>query len=101
METQNTFSNAAGRDEFLWKLAQKRAAFQKHLVVYGMVNAFLWIVWAYTTFENPSQSRHIWPLSVMIWWGLGLAIQGITAYGIGIFDEKQIAEKEYQKLMNQ
>ena len=100
MDTKNTSAPNANRDEFVWRMAQHRAKFQKHLLVYGLVNALLWGIWAFTVVQEPSASRHVWPLAVMFWWGIGLGIQGLTAYGIWKFDEKAIAEKEYQKMMN-
>lgn len=101
METQNTFApSAPERNEFIWRLAKKRAGFQKHLIVYGLVNTLLFAIWGFTVVQDPSESRQVWPLLVMFWWGLGLAVQGITAYSSpGIFDEQSIAEREYEKLI--
>lgn len=36
------------RDERLWQLARKRAGFQRSLVSYFVVNAFLWALWWFT-----------------------------------------------------
>jgi hypothetical protein len=86
------------RDEELWRMAKKRASFQRSLVAYFVVNAFLWIIWWFTT-HNRSFSGHTpWPLWVMLGWGLGLVFHYLSAYG---GSTKSLAEKEYERLKNQ
>ena len=62
------------RDEQLWKIAKKRASFQRGLAGFFIVNAFLWGVWWFT------QGRHgadgvPWPVWVMLGWGIGLGFK--------------------------
>ena len=85
------------RDEQLWQLAKKRARFQRGLVAYFVVNAFLWLVWWFTTNANDrALSGHTpWPAWVMLGWGLGLVFQYFSAYG---GSKQNLADKEYEKL---
>lgn len=83
------------RDEELWRLAKKRANFQRNLVFYFIINAFLWVIWWFTT-DNRNLSGHTpWPAWVMLAWGLALVFQYFTAYG---GSKQNLADKEYQKL---
>lgn len=84
------------KDEQLWKLAKKRASFQRDLLSYCLVNGILWVIWWFT------QGRHgvhglPWPVWVMLGWGIGLAFQFVKAYGSSKDD---IAEREYERLKN-
>lgn len=85
------------RDEELWKLAKKRANFQRSLASYFIVNAFLWLIWRFTTpYENRTLNGHTpWPAWVMLGWGLGLVFQYLAAYGGG---KTNLTNKEYEKL---
>ena len=33
------------RDEVLWAIAKKRAAFKKSFLTYAIINTFLWCIW--------------------------------------------------------
>ncbi|WP_400192164.1 2TM domain-containing protein [Hymenobacter sp. B81] len=83
------------RDPQLWRMARRRAAFKSHLVTYVFVNALLWAIWyftgAYTHGFVP------WPVWPSVFWGLGLAIQGLTTYGF--LNEQSWSEREYQQLL--
>ncbi|MBA2250498.1 MAG: 2TM domain-containing protein [Chitinophagaceae bacterium] len=83
------------RDEELWKLAQRRAHFQRSLVSYFIINAFLWIIWWFTSAQNENYHGIPWPAWVMVSWGLGLVFQYLGAYGGG---KQNLADKEYEKL---
>ena len=106
---ENSNINPEQKDEKLWKLAKKRAAFKKHIFSYLIVNAFLWIIWL---FSNPFWSEdygnwqfgmhhygfHIpWPLYVSFFWGIGLAFDYFHSY-IGY--KETLEEKEYKRLIN-
>ena len=88
------------RDEQLWQLAKKRASFQRNLVAYFVVNAFLWLIWRFTTNSSDrTLSGHTpWPVWVMLGWGLGLVFHYFSAYG---GDKNDLANKEYEKLKKQ
>ncbi|MDB5221851.1 MAG: hypothetical protein JWN83_518 [Chitinophagaceae bacterium] len=81
------------RDEQLWRIAKQRAGFQRGLVSYFVINAFLWIIWWFTSGRN---SHGIpWPAWAMLGWGLGLVFQYFAAYG---GSKESLADKEYEKL---
>jgi hypothetical protein len=53
------------------KRVKDRRDFQGHLVVYLVVNGFLWLLWAFTSgmdLGNP------WPIWVTLGWGIGVVI---------------------------
>lgn len=85
------------RDEKLWQMAKKRADFQRSLASYFIVNAFLWVVWWFTTGRRMGFHGVPWPAWVMIGWGIGLVFQYLNAYG---GSRKDLVDKEYEKLKN-
>ena len=78
-------------------MAKKRADFQRSLASYFIVNAFLWIVWWFTTGRKVGFHGIPWPAWVMIGWGIGLVFQYLNAYG---GSKKDLVDKEYEKLKN-
>lgn len=91
------------RDAYLWKLAKARVGFRMHLRSYLIVNAGLWLIWAFTTFASNS-SGHMhwifpWPIFPMLGWGIGLASHYFHVYRGG--NERSMIEEEYQKLIAQ
>ncbi|HUS03502.1 MAG TPA: 2TM domain-containing protein [Chitinophagaceae bacterium] len=86
------------RDEELWRLAKKRAGFQRSLAFYFVINAFLWIVWWFTT-DNRGFSGHTpWPIWVMLGWVIALVFQYLSAYG---GSKQSLTDKEYERLKMQ
>ncbi len=88
-----------GRDEALWEIAKKRASFKSHLLMYLLVNAFLWGVWYFS--ENSysgNDSRYPWPIWTTLGWGIGVAFHYLGAY---VFPKSNSVEKEYEKLKQQ
>ena len=86
------------RDDRLWQMAKKRASFQRSLVSYFVVNAFLWFIWWYSAGRHGTGDKMPWPIWVMIGWGIGLIFQYLNAYG---GSRKDLVDKEYEKLKNQ
>ncbi|WP_375416491.1 2TM domain-containing protein [uncultured Hymenobacter sp.] len=89
---------AGARDAQLWRQAraQAQAKFKSHSFVYLAVNALLWVLWASTGREaNPLP----WPVFTALFWGFGLAIQGLSTYGL--FGQTSLAEREYARLLSQ
>jgi uncharacterized protein (DUF486 family) len=84
------------RDEKLWQAAKKRANFQRSLVLYVVVNAFLWFIWWFNH-NGAEQEKLPWPVWVMIGWGIGLIFQYMNAYGGSKTD---LVQKEYDRLKN-
>ncbi|MGI4866336.1 MAG: 2TM domain-containing protein [Janthinobacterium lividum] len=90
----------ATRDQRLWQIAKARTKFQGHLVVYALVNAGLWALWAITTW--PLERHHSelpWPIWTSVFWGIGLAMQGFAAYSN--LNRGQRTQREYERLLNQ
>ncbi|MGI8950174.1 MAG: 2TM domain-containing protein [Chitinophagaceae bacterium] len=81
------------KDDLLWQMAKKRAAFKWSLAAYFFVNCFLIGVWYFTT----GIGSYFWPIWPMLGWGIGIAFQYFDAYhGNRIFS----AQEEYEKLKN-
>jgi hypothetical protein len=85
------------KDEKLWRIAKKRAGFQRSLVSYFIVNVLLWAIWFFTRSNYENESQFPWPVWPMLGWGIGLFFQYFEAYG---GDKNNLAEKEYDKLKN-
>ena len=84
-------NNEQTKDEALWGLARRRAAFKRSLITYIVVNIFLVAVWYFTS----GSESYFWPIWPVLGWGLGVAMQYAGAYhGNKIFT----AEAEYEKL---
>ena len=82
------------RDEMLWKIAKKRAAFKLSFSVYVFVNTFLIAVWYFSS----GPDSYFWPAWPIIGWGFGILMQYLAAYqGNNMFT----AEEEYERLKNQ
>ena len=82
------------KDENLWRIAQKRAKFKKHLVVYLVMNTFFWCIWFATTAKY-DEKPFPWPVWAMLGWGIGIVLQYFEAYHT---DTRWSAEKEYEKM---
>jgi hypothetical protein len=83
-----------GKDAQLWQLAQRRAAFKRHLATYLVINAFLWVIWFFT--EGDRHRGGIpWPAWTTAGWGVGLFFQYINAY---VSTGQGSVEKEYDQL---
>lgn len=95
METNNS-TNSNQRDENLWKLAKRRAEFKKHLLVYILVNLFLWVVWLFSSLKT-GRFDFPWPAFATFGWGIGLAFNYIGAY---TGNKDTLTEKEYKKLID-
>lgn len=94
-----------GKDPALWEIAQKRAGFKRHALVYFIVNAFLWTTWfmrGHVFHSGIWDGDHYhfnfpWPLWTTIGWGIGLAFHFAGAY---IYPKANSVEREYEKLKN-
>ena len=80
------------KDQALWIIAKKRAAFKWSFVCYVVINTFLVGVWYFT------DTSYFWPAWCIMGWGIGVSIQYFDAYhGSTAFS----AEREYEKLKNE
>lgn len=82
------------REKELWKLARKRVRFKRHLSIYLVMNAILWLLWYFTDRNNESAGIP-WPLLVSLGWGIGLVFSFLSAY---VFSGKDSIQKEYDRL---
>lgn len=90
------------RDQRLWQIAKARTKFQSHLLTYLVVNAGLWLLWAFTT--QPFEARHHhdflpWPIWATVFWGVGVVSQGLAAYGS--LNRGERTQREYERLRAQ
>ena len=77
------------KDEDLRKIAKNRVEFRDHLIVYLIINAFLFII---NVMFSPG---FYWFVFVLLFWGIGVVFHYREAYQ-GTEDMR--IEKEYQKL---
>lgn len=75
------------REAALKRLKAKRD-FRMHLGAYLIVNAMLVSIWAL------SGGGHFWPVWVIVFWGVGLALNGWSAYL-----QKPISEDDIRREM--
>jgi len=87
------------RDPHLWQRAKARVKFQFQLVAYLVVNAGLWVIWALTSRGNDGLVP--WPVWVSAFWGLGLVLSGLAAYGSLGFGRAQRTQREYERLLRE
>ncbi len=78
----------SARAAALKRLKAKRE-FKMHVVTYVIVNAVLIGIWALTG------QGSFWPIWVLVFWGVGLALNGWTAYV-----QKPISEADIQREMD-
>ncbi len=71
-----------------------RADFRVHLLIYVLVNAFLWAIW-FTTDATPGTP---WPVFASIGWGIGLLAHWWTVYGDNDSRREAEIEKEIRRL---
>ena len=97
-----TAAPASPRDPYLWAKARGRAKFKSHLLVFGLVNAGLWALWALTGFEGLGRRGAAgvpWPAYTTLFWGIGLAANFVAVY-LG-FGRSQQTQREYERLLRQ
>jgi hypothetical protein len=72
---------------------KKRQDFRAHLLVYTLVNALLWGIWAVTT----GAGGFPWPAFVTAGWGIGVIMNAWDVYGRKPFTEADV-QHEIQRL---
>lgn len=83
------------KDPEIWKSAQERAGFKMHFVIFFIVIAFMWVVWAFIGYINDWAYSHMWPVYPMLGWALALLLHYLFVYKW----KKKITVKEYERLM--
>ena len=95
------FAPDATRDPRLWQLAKARTKFQGSLLTYLVINAGLWLLWAFPTqhFEPRHHDYLPWPIWATVFWGVGVVAQGLAAYGN--LNRGERTQREYERLRTQ
>ena len=93
-----TAANAT-RDQRLWQIAKARTKFQGHLLTYLVINAGLWAIWALTTQPHELRGMLPWPIWSTVFWGFGVAMQGLAAYSV--LNRGERTQREYERLLAQ
>jgi len=86
-----------GKDPQIWEIAQQRASFKKHLMVYVIMTAFFWLFW-YMTGGYRYNTAFPWPLWPMMGWGVGIVMHYLSAF---VFPKGNTPEEEYEKLIKE
>jgi hypothetical protein len=73
MAMSTTADNPEVREQALERL-KKQQDFRAHVLVYAMVNALVWTIWALTGAGFP------WPVFVTGGWGIGVVMNAWDAY---------------------
>ena len=90
--------NFSAPDQRLWLIARARTKFQGHLLVYAVINGGLWLLWALLP-ESHGHHELPWPIWTSLFWGLGLVLQGLGAYGN--FSQGERTQRAYERLLSQ
>lgn len=86
------------KDQRLWLMAKKRAAFKRNLFSYLVINAFLWLLWWFISGRHQEgKLSNLWPLWVTLGWGVGVAFNYFDAYHR---TGNNLEQKEYDRLKN-
>jgi hypothetical protein len=80
--------------EVALKRIKKRRDFRTHVVVYSLVNIFLWGIWIVTGTGFP------WPVFVTGGWGIGLLLDARETYGDRPVTEQDV-QAEIERLKQQ
>jgi hypothetical protein len=99
MQPHRTTAPDAIRDQRLWQIAKARTKFQGHLLVYVVINAGLWLLWAILPQPHTTRDLLPWPVWSTVFWGFGLVMQGLAAYSN--LNRGERTQREYERLLNQ
>src|SRR4051794_19753317 len=70
---------------------KKRQDFRAHLLVYTLVNAMVWVIWAVTGVGFP------WPVFLTACWGIGVIMNAYDVYGRRPISEDDV-RREIERL---
>ena len=73
-----------------------REDFRVHLLIYVLVNGFLWVLW-FTT-DGVAQGGIPWPAYASIGWGIGLVAHWWTVFGTNESRREAEIQKEMRRL---
>ena len=73
-------------------ILKKRRDFRAHVLVFTLVNAALVGIWAMTNHDT-----FFWPIFFLVFWGIGVVMNGWDAYFADDFSEQRI-ERQMHRL---
>jgi hypothetical protein len=82
-------------EQELWKKAHARAGFKIHFILYFIVIAFVWVIWAFLEYLHDGDYKEKWPFYPMLGWGLVILLHYLVVYRW----KQKITQKEYEKLL--
>lgn len=91
MTLDSSSHNVALRERAVKRL-KKRRDFYGHLLVYGLVNSFIVVIWVVTGADGL-----FWPVFPMVGWGIGVVMNAWDVYRDDELDEVRI-QNEMQHL---
>jgi len=78
----------------LMKLAEMRIGFRKHLLVFSVCNAGVWVVWLLANTDG-----FPWPIWLTLGWGVAIVLNFLAAYVfMGTRSHVFNVDEEYEKL---
>jgi len=89
--TDESFTEESLRSRAIAVL-KKRRDFRGHLLIYVLVNTALVTIWAIS-----NRDTFFWPVFPIVFWGIGVVMNGWDAYFANEFDEEKI-EREMHRL---
>jgi hypothetical protein len=91
MTIENSSQDTLLRERAVKRL-KKQHDFYGHLLVYGLVNGFIVVIWALTSGDG-----FFWPVFPMVGWGIGVVMNAWDVYRGDELDEARI-QHEMQRL---
>ena len=73
-------------------ILKKRRDFRAHLLIYVLFNAALVVVWAITSHGDV----FFWPIFPLVFWGIGVVMNGWDAYFVDEFSEDKIQHQMHR-----
>ncbi len=87
------------RDQQLWRIARSRTKFQSHLLIFLIINAGLWLLYAFTPDSHGGRHELPWPVWTSLFWGIAVLFQGVAAYS-GL-NSAERTQREFERLRAQ
>jgi len=84
------------RDQQLWRIARSRTKFQSHLLIFLVINAGLWLLWALVPESRHERHELPWPIWTSLFWGIAVVLQGVAAYS-GL-NSAERTQREFERL---
>ena len=96
---ESNINEIQSHDSGVWKIEKKRKAFKFYLLIFIIVNGFLWTIWYLNTASNISAAKtgsFPWPLWPTLFWGIGILFSYFEIYR----SKNHLNKSDYQKIIN-